>query len=136
MGFIHQYRIQTNMKLQLAVLFACFLAFGSANIQQQAQQIQQQAQEKINASIAQSQQILNQNNVDFDVSNFVNQVNQKIQAEAQAQNYQKQAEAIIKNSRDSIKNALKKSQLNQNVKKNLLNLLKNVEAEAKKAINA
>merc|ERR1711877_21185 len=101
MGFIHQYRIQTNMKFQLAVLFACFLAFGSANIQQQAQEIQQQAQEKINAAIAQSQQILNQNNVDFDVSKFVNQVNQKIQAEAEAQNYQKQAEAIIKNSRDS-----------------------------------
>merc|ERR1712157_304753 len=122
MGFIHQYRIQTNMKLQLAVLFACFLAFGSANIQQQAQ-------ERVNAAIGQAQQILSQNNVDFDVSNFVNQVNQKIQAEAEAQNYQEKAEAIIKSSRDSIKNALKKSQLNQNVKKNLLNLLKNVEAE-------
>merc|ERR1711912_194252 len=112
MGFIHQYRIQTNMKLQLAVLFVCFLAFGSANLQQQAQ-------EKINAAIAQSQQILNQNNVDFDVSKFVNQVNQKIQAEAEAQNYQQQANAIIQNSKATIKNALNNSGLNKNVKKNL-----------------
>ena len=117
------------MKLQLAVLFACFLAFGSANLQQQAQ-------EKVNAAIAQSQQILNQNNVDFDVSNFANQVYQKIQAEASAQNYQQQANNIIKSSKKSIKDALNNSGLNQNVKKNLLNLLKNVEAEAKKAINA
>merc|ERR1712178_358965 len=129
MGFSHQYRIQTNMKLQLAVLFVCLLAFGSANLQQQAQ-------EKVNAAIAQSQQILNQNNVDFDVRKLANQVYQKIQAEASAQNYQQQANNIIKNSKKSIKDALNNSGLNQNVKKNLLNLLKNVEAEAKKAINA
>merc|ERR1712045_957736 len=129
MGFIHQYRIQTNMKLQLAVFFACFLAFGAANLQQQAQ-------DKVNAAIAQSQQILNQNNVEFDVSNFVNQVSQKIQAEAAAKNYQQQAYNIIKDSKKSIKDALNNSGLNKNVKKNLLNLLKNVEAEAKKAINA
>merc|ERR1739838_57479 len=121
-------RIQTNMKLQTAVLFACLASVASANIQQQAQA-------KVNSAIDQAQQVLNKNNVDFNVADFTQQIFKKIETEAKAQNYQSQADKMVKDGKKQVKDALKKSGLSQNVQKNLLNLLKNVEVEAKKALN-
>merc|ERR1712113_199521 len=125
------------MKLQFAILLT-IAAFAAANqvddIKAKFNAAKSQGNSAMNKAINDAQGFLDNQNVQFDVQKQVDAAVKEAMSRFQAQKFDQQAATLGKNARNNVKNALKKIE-NKNLQKNLLNLLKNVESEAKKAMN-
>merc|ERR1712053_25564 len=86
-------------------------------------------------AVGKAQQVLDSNNIDLNLSEITSNLLNKAQKEIESRQLKQEANNLAEQGRQAIKDKLNNSGLSQGVKKNLLNLLKNVEAEARKALN-
>merc|ERR1712036_52574 len=142
MGTIHssiesKYTHSLNMKLQFAILLT-IAAFAAANqvddLKAKFNAAKGQANSGMNQAINDAQSFLNKQNVKFDVQKQVDSAVAEALNRFKAQKFDQQAQTLEKNARKNVNQALKKIE-NQKLRNNLINLLKNVESEAKKAMN-
>merc|ERR1711957_580759 len=86
-----------NMKFQITVLFALVAAAAAAKLpmgeyKQQAMAARDNAQNKMADAVANAQNMLSQNNIDFDVQNQVDSAMTAFKQNIAAQNYQAKAQ--------------------------------------------
>merc|ERR1739838_263227 len=134
---LNRHTLTLNMKLQFAILLT-IAAFAAANqvddLKDQFNAAKGQANSGMNKAIADAQNFLDQQNVQFDVKSQVDNAVAEALNRIKAQKFDQQAATLGKNAKKNVNQALKKID-NQKLRNNLINLLKNVEAEAKKAMN-
>ena len=126
------------MKFQTTILFALVAVAASQsrreNIQAKLQEAQHKAQSQLGLAINNAQNYLTSHSIDFDVQKHFNNAAAQAQAAFEAKNFGQQAQELKKNGEARAKALLNKVE-NKQIRKNLANLLKNIEAEAKKALN-
>lgn len=124
------------MKFQITVLFALVAAAAAAKLpidqyKQQAMAAKNTAENKMSAAVNNAQQMLKENNIDFDVQSQVDSAIQALQKNIEAQNYQAQAEQMAQTAKQQMNKALEGIE-NQTLRNNLSNLFKNLQSEGKK----
>merc|ERR1712110_77250 len=126
-----------NMKLQFALVLAvAVLASANQvdNMKAKFNAAKSQADSGMNQAVNEAQNFLNKNNVKFDVQKQVDNAVAQAIASVKAADYDKQAKNMGNQAKKNVNQALKKIE-NQKLRNNLLNLFKNVEAEARKALS-
>merc|ERR1712071_335616 len=125
-----------NMKLQITVLFALVAAAAAAKLpmdqyKQQAMAARDNAQSKMADADANAQNMLSQNNIDFDVQSQVDSAMNAFKQNIEAQDFQGQANAAVNNAKKQMNQALKGIE-NKKLRNNLKNLFTSLQAEASK----
>merc|ERR1711957_1150578 len=115
-----------NMKFQITVLFALVAAAAAAKLpmgeyKQQAMAARDNAQNKMADAVANAQNMLSQNNIDFDVQNQVDSAMTAFKQNIAAQNYQAKAQQQMNNALKGIEN--------KKLRSNLKNLFANLQSE-------
>merc|ERR1712166_2456 len=127
-----------NMKFQITVLLALVAAAAAAKLpmgeyKQQAMAARDNAQNKMADAVANAQNMLSQNNIDFDVQNQVDSAMTAFKQNIAAHNYQAKAQQMANNAKQQMNNALKGIE-NKKLRSNLKNLFANLQSEGKKMI--